>query len=85
MSARRSAAGHWAFEELSFQQKAFLLRGTVVSLEHEEITLINTFIDALKKDPAFFKEFASFEITSFQTRILGGYDTVNYVLSGTLK
>ncbi len=76
--------GVW-FEELSFKDKGFSLRGSVISLEHEEIPLINTFIDALKGDPAFYKDFATLEATSFQTRSVGGYDTVEYALSGTLK
>lgn len=76
--------GIW-FNELSVVKKDFLLRGSAVSLEKIEITLINDFMDKLKNDAAFFKDFISLELTSIQRRTLGGYDIVDFILVGKLN
>src|SRR4030042_2205491 len=44
-------AGIW-FKELSLSRNDFILKGSVVSLEKEEMSLVNKLIDKLKKDPA---------------------------------
>ncbi len=77
-------SGVW-FSDTTFTLKDFTLRGSVISLQKEEIALINKFIDNLKNDTAFFKDFNKLELGSLQRRIIGGYDVVDFVLVGTLK
>jgi len=77
-------SGVW-FNELSVNQKEFILKGSAVSLQKEEMGLINKFIDNLKTDQDFFAGFKSLELGPVQRRSLGGYDIVDFILSGALK
>jgi Tfp pilus assembly protein PilN len=76
--------GIW-FNELSFKQKSFVLKGTAVSLQKEEINLINKFIDNLKKDKGFFMQFNTLELGPVLRKVISGYDVVDFVLNGTTK
>jgi len=77
--------GVW-FNEISFNlKKEFTLRGSVVSLKKEEMFLINQFIDNLKKDADFFKDFSKLEMSSAQSEEIGGYEVNDFVVSGTIK
>lgn len=76
--------GTW-FREISVNGKNFALRGSVVSLQKEEMDLINKFIDNLKKDRDYINDFNNLELTSVQTKIIGGYDVTDFVLLGALK
>ena len=78
-------SGIW-FNEISANlKKEFILRGSVVSLKKEEMLLINQFIDNLKKDTDFFKDFSKLEMTSAQSGEIGGYEVNDFVISGVLK
>lgn len=77
-------SGIW-FNEISLNNKDFVLNGSVISLQKEEITLINKFIDNLKNDVSFFKDFQTLELSSVQRRVIAGYDIVDFILAGTLK
>lgn len=77
-------SGVW-FDEISFLNKAFTLKGTVVSLQKEEINLINNFVASLKKDDSFFKNFSNLELGSMQRRTIGSYDVIDFILTGKLK
>lgn len=77
-------SGVW-FEEVSFLNKDFRLRGSVVSLQKEEINLINNFVESLKKDNNFFAGFNSLELGSMQRKTIGSYDVVDFILTGKLK
>lgn len=77
-------AGIW-FNDLSVSPKDFTLKCSVISLKKEEMNLINKFIEALKSDSAFFKDFKSIELASAQMRTVGGYDITDFVLGGALK
>lgn len=77
-------AGIW-FNELSLARKDFILRGSVISLQKEEMSLLNKFVDNLKKDPGFFKDFQNLELNSAQARTIGGYDIFDFILTGRLK
>ena len=76
--------GVW-FNELSVSKNDFTLRGSVVSLEKEEMRLIKKFIDNLKGDSAFFKDFNNLDLGSVQTRLIGGFEVTDFVLTGALK
>ncbi len=78
-------SGVWLTELYVASNKNLILRGSVVSLQKEEMALINKFIENLKKDRGFFKDFANLELTSVQKATLGGYEVVNFVLNGVLK
>ncbi len=77
-------SGVW-FNEISVSRKDFVLKGAAVSLKKEEMRLINNFMQSLKNDTAFFKDFNTLELNSFQVKTVGGYDTVEFILQGTLK
>lgn len=77
-------SGIW-FNEFALTQKDFTLKGSVVSLQKEEIALINKFMDNLKNDSIFFKDFNNLELSSAQRKVIGGYEIVDFVLKGTLK
>lgn len=77
-------SGVW-LNEVKFTPKEFILTGSVVSLEKEEITLINKFMANLKNDTGFFKDFANLELNSVQKKTVGAYEIADFVLTGTLK
>jgi Tfp pilus assembly protein PilN len=80
--------GIW-FNEISVSPEGnFSLSGSVVSLETSKvgsINLINKFIDNLKKDSGFFKDFDKLEPPSTKTRMVGEYDIRDFTLTGQLK
>jgi len=76
--------GVW-FVDLVLDQKNMVLKGSVVSLQKEEFNLINGFIDSLKKDYGFIKDFNSLELSSIQRRVIVAYDIVDFILTGTQK
>ena len=71
--------------DLVLDQKNMVLKGSVVSLQKEEFNLINGFIDSLKKDYGFIKDFNSLELSSIQRRVIVAYDIVDFILTGTQK
>lgn len=77
-------SGVW-LNELSFKQKDFVLKASAVSLQKEELTLINKFVDNLKNDTDFFKDFSSLELGPVQRRAVGSYDIVDFDLQAKLK
>jgi len=77
-------SGVW-FEELSVNSKELVLKGAVLSLNKEELNLINQFISKLKSDPVFFKDFNTLELTSAQKNTLGSYDITDFTLNSTLR
>jgi len=76
--------GLW-FEFISGSGKEFYLRGKAVSPDMEEVALIRNFIDAIKKDPGFMKNFISLELTSIQKGMIGAYEVADFSLTGSLK
>lgn len=76
--------GIW-FNEIIVSQKDFVLKGSVISLQKEELNLINKLIDNLKKDEGFFYGLNTLELTSIKKKALAGYDIVDFILTGSLK
>ncbi|KPK96928.1 MAG: hypothetical protein AMJ95_11675 [Omnitrophica WOR_2 bacterium SM23_72] len=76
--------GIW-FTELSVTPPNFTLRASVVSLQKEEMDIIKKFIDLLKSDTTFFKNFSSLELGSVQRRTIGSFDVLDFTLAGTLR
>ena len=77
-------SGIW-FNEIAVSPANFVLKVSAISQEKMEMAIINQFIGTLKKDAGFFKDFAAFDLNSFQVRNIGGYDTIDFILSGTWK
>jgi len=77
-------SGVW-FNELVFSSKDFILKGSVISLQKEELGLVNKFMDNLKKDAGFFNSFEGLELSSVQRRVIGSYEVIDFVLTGKLK
>ena len=77
-------SGIW-FNELTVSPDEFVLKGSAISQEKMEMALINQFISALKKDTGFFRDFATLDLNSFQVKNIGGYDTLDFLLTGTWK
>jgi len=76
--------GVW-FLDLVLDQKNMVLKGSVISPQKEELNLINGFIDSLKKDYGFIKDFNSLELSSIQRRMIVSYDIVDFILTGAQK
>lgn len=78
-------AGIW-FNEISLTPAGvFTLKGSVISMKNEQMNLIKKFIDSLKKENGFFADFSSFDLASTGIKTLGGYDVVEFTLSGQVK
>ena len=78
-------SGVWFNEISATLGKEFIIKGSVVSLKKEEMFLINQFIDNLKKDADFIKDFSKLEMSSAQSEEIGGYEINDFVISGVLK
>ena len=76
--------GIW-FTELFVTPNDFTLRASVVSLQKEEMNTIKKFIDNLKNDAPFFKDFENLELSSVQRRTIGSFDVLDFALIGKLK
>ncbi len=77
-------AGVW-FREISVTPKDFSLQGSVVCLQKNDMSLIKQFIDNLKQDADFVKDFGTFELSSVQKKNIGSYGVSDFVLAGTFK
>jgi Tfp pilus assembly protein PilN len=77
-------SGIW-FNRLNLKDKKFSLRGSVVSLKADEMRLLNLFLNRLKEDKQFFKDFTRLELGRVVMRTLGGFSVMDFVLEGDLK
>jgi len=77
-------SGVW-FNEVSVGEKDLVLKSSVISLQKGELNLINTFIEKLKSDRGFFDDFEGLELGNVQRRVLGGYEVVDFTLTGKIK
>jgi hypothetical protein len=57
----------------------------VVSLEKLEMSLIKKFIDTLKEDSSFYKDFTAFDLGPIQSKAIAGNEVANFTLKGVLK
>lgn len=76
-------AGAW-FDEISISPREFSLHGSIVSLQKNGMNMITEFIERLKKDAVFLAGFKNLELGPTQWRSVGGYDVVDFVLTGTI-
>jgi Tfp pilus assembly protein PilN len=76
--------GIW-FTSFSLSDKEFVLNGSVVSLQTETMSLVNTFIGNLKKDTLFYSNFQSLQLSSAQSKQIGSYEVLDFVFKGVIK
>ncbi len=76
--------GVW-FEDLMVDKKNFYVKGSVVALDKGEVGVINKFLNALRGDTAFMKDFSNLELGPLRWRTVGGYNVVDFELTGALK
>jgi Tfp pilus assembly protein PilN len=76
--------GIW-FNEILINAKDLIIQGSVISLQKEEVNLINKLLDNLKADSKFSGDFTSLELTSVQKKNIGGYDIADFILTGALR
>lgn len=76
--------GVW-FTDLSLNVRELALRGSVVSLQKQELALVNKLIESLKSDKDFIEDFDALELGSVQRRVLGGYEIIDFTLNGKIK
>ena len=77
-------SGIW-FNEIQVSPKELVLKGSAVSLQKEEMSLIKIFLDTLKGDTRFLRDFSSLELGAVQKRQIGGYDVVDFILTAKIK
>jgi Tfp pilus assembly protein PilN len=77
-------SGIW-FTDISINAKELNIRGLVVSLEKLEMSLIKKFIDTLKEDSSFYKDFTAFDLGPIQSKAIAGNEVANFTLKGVLK
>lgn len=77
-------SGVW-FNEITINVKDIVIQGSVVSLQAEEVGLINKLLENLKSDSEFSKDIAFFELSNVQKRNVGGYEVADFILTGVLK
>ena len=77
-------SGIW-FNEILVSRQDFVLKASVVSLQKEEMGLINKFMDSLKNDTRFLIDFNKLELGLVQKKSVGGYDVVDFILTAKLR
>ncbi|MDD4899678.1 MAG: PilN domain-containing protein [Candidatus Omnitrophica bacterium] len=82
--SRDLPSGIW-FEELIVSDRAFSLRGSVVSTAKVEMNLVNKFMDNLKNDANFSRDFSSLELGSINRREIAVFDIMDFILEGNIK
>ncbi|OQB16563.1 MAG: hypothetical protein BWY16_00026 [Candidatus Omnitrophica bacterium ADurb.Bin205] len=76
--------GVW-LEFVSGSGKEFYLKGKAVSLDRAEVSLIRNYIEDVKSDKSFMKNFTSLDLTSIQKNTVGSYEVADFSLTGSLK
>jgi len=76
--------GIW-FNELTMLDKEFTLKCSVISLEKQEMSLINKFINGLKEENSFIQSFKKLELGPAQRDIIGSYEILKFTLNGKIE
>ena len=71
--------GVW-FNRLNFNQQEIYLEGSVVSLDKEQMRLLNLFINQLKENYPFFKDTIPVKLGRINMRTIGGFSVMDFVL-----
>ncbi|MFA5356567.1 MAG: hypothetical protein WC301_04090 [Candidatus Omnitrophota bacterium] len=73
-------SGAW-FNEIFISRDTFTLKASVISLENEEMNIIDRFINNLKGDKAFMEGLGNLELGSVQKQLVAGYDIISFILT----
>ena len=76
--------GIW-FNSLSVTSRDLVIKASVVSLEKEEIGLINKFMKNLRQDEQFMRNFDDLQLGTTQRKQIGGFDVVDFSLTAIMK
>ncbi|MCX5705583.1 MAG: hypothetical protein NTZ92_05975 [Candidatus Omnitrophica bacterium] len=77
-------SGIW-FNDITINTKELSIRGSVISTEKIEMTLIKTFMDTLKGDAEFITNFTVLDLGPIQSQSIAGNEIANFTLKATLK
>lgn len=77
-------SGIW-FKEIIVLNKEFTLKADVISIEKQEMSLINKFLVGLKNDSGFARDFKILELGSIKREKISSYDISSFSVSGSLK
>ena len=77
--------GVWLTELSLERPKSLTLKGTTTSKKGEEMALVGKFMDSLKKNQLFFKDFRDIELESAQSRKIKDIEVMDFVISCFLK
>ena len=77
-------SGVW-LTDLSITPKDLILKGSVIALQKEEMSLIHKFLSSLQNDQGFIGDFYNLELVSVQNRSVGGYEVSDFTLAGAIK
>jgi len=72
-------------ELISLSDKDFRILGKAVSLERNEVSMVRSFIDGLKNNQKFIKDFSLLELSAIQKSMFNDKDTVDFGISGKVK
>ena len=73
-------SGIW-LSELSGSPFQMVAKCSVVSLENDQVEMINTFITGLRNDADFFGDFLDFDLGSVQKRAIGTYEIADFMIT----
>ena len=76
--------GMW-FDSLRLSEDEFHLEGKVVSLQGDEMAIINIFLDNLKMDKDFINDFESFVLVSSERIDFRTREVARFIVSGKFK
>ncbi|MFH0855055.1 MAG: PilN domain-containing protein [Candidatus Omnitrophota bacterium] len=76
--------GIW-FEGLAVNSNELTLLAAGVSLKKEDMALIKQFIDNLKNDPAFIKDFNGLELGQAVKKTIGSYEITEFTLEAAIN
>ncbi len=76
--------GVW-FNGFQLNENKLDIRGSIVSLKDDHISHLNIFLEGLKQNETFFKDFVSLEIGRAKMRKVGGFPVMDFSLEGKLK
>lgn len=76
--------GVW-FREFSFKGQECDLQASSISLQADEMNIINRFAQALKSDPEFFEDFENLKLGSVQKRKIATYEVTDFILKAAVK
>jgi hypothetical protein len=76
--------GQW-LRRITLEKSGLEIEGSAISRSHNEMTLISSFVDNLKKDPAFSKEFSSIEINAVRKERRGAAEITSFIVTAKTK